>query len=713
MFFIEFFNFQCITNSLIMSHNELIDPKDQNFGNPEDTKETATTSETQGYRNDAENLEVAQTPATMEQGNASDTPADDTLNEKGVDETITVAPVTSNHEPNEKEVEEATTTHADADDQVNEEDNDEAEEDIDDIDAEKHTISDYSSLSKDELVQTLKNLINNNDVDRIKNDVDSIKSIFYRKHKIEIEHAIKAFVDAGGDAEQFEPAEDNAEIQIKELLKQYKEQRSQFTQNQESQKQGNLERKLQIIEQIKELVNRNESVTQTFQDFRTLQQQFREIGPVPQTNLDDLWETYHHHVQNFYDYVKINKELRDLDLKRNLEEKIRLCEKAEELLLEPSIVNAFKKLQKYHEEWREIGPVPHENQNEIWERFKEATRNINKNHQDYFEKLRNEQRHNLEAKIALCEKAEEIVALNSASNKDWNKLSKDMIELQKVWKTIGFAPKKDNNKVYDRFRTACDTFFNSKRTFYEGEKEEQMNNLQLKTELCIQAESLKSSTEWRKTTEDLIELQKRWKEIGPIPRKHSEPLWQRFRTACDAFFNNKSAHFSTVDNSYESNLKAKEALIAEIENYQPSDDVENILNSLKEFQRRWAEIGFVPMKQKEDVQKRYRTAINKHFEGLNIEEGKRNLIRFKSKVEGAQGNPRQENKMRVERDKLFNKLRQVESDIALWENNIGFFAKTKNAEAMIQEVERKIAKAKEEITILEEKIKLIDNYDKE
>lgn len=649
-----------------MSNNELIDPKDQNFGDSEDTKETT---------------------------NANENPT----NESAVVSEETSEPqtesVSTEMEKIEEEIELLT--------------NDENDEDVE----EKHPTIDFNQLTKDELVQTLKDLINNNDVEKVRIEVESIKSIFYRKHKAEVEKAQKAFVEAGGDAEQFEPAEDNAEIQIKELLKQYKDARSKYSQEQESQKLENLEKKLQIIEQIKDLVNRNEAVNQTFQDFRTLQQQFREIGPVPQANLNDLWENYHHHVQNFYDYVKINKELRDLDLKRNLEEKIKLCEKAEELLIEPSIVNAFKKLQKYHEQWREVGPVPHENQNEIWERFKDATRNINKKHQDYFEKLRDEQKRNLDAKNVLCEKAEEIVAQNAASNKEWNKHSKEMIELQKVWKTIGFAPKKDNNKVYDRFRTACDSFFNNKRTFYEGEKEGQMNNLQLKTELCIQAESLKDSTEWKKTTEDLIALQKRWKEIGPIPRKHSEELWQRFRGACDAFFNSKSAHFSTVDNSYESNLKAKEALIAEIEEFVHTDDVEAALSALKNFQRRWAEIGFVPIKQKEDIQKRYRAAINKHFEDLNVEDDRRNLIRFKSKVEGAQGNPRQENKIRQERDKLFNKLRQVESDIALWENNIGFFAKTKNAESMIQEVERKIAKAKEEITVLEEKIKLIDNYD--
>lgn len=658
-----------------MNTNDLNDPMDQNFSNAEDTRATSTESEGLNEQaietNDSENTTVAQ------------------VDDEEIDVTLQPIDLEEEHISDEDEDEDAT---------------------ADEEEGEKTNI-DFTNLSKDELVQTLKQLLSEKPVLKIKAEIESIKSIFYRKHKAEVERQRKAFVDAGGDITQFVAADDNAEIQIKEMLKHYRDERTKYNHDAEQQKQHNLEQKLQIIDQIKELVNNSEDVNRTFQEFRQLQQKFRELGPIPQANLNDLWENYHHHVQNFYDFIKINKELRDLDLKKNLEEKINLCEKTEELLIEPSIVNAFKKLQKYHEEWREIGPVPRENQNEIWERFKDATGKINKKHQEHFEGLREDQKKNLDAKVALCEKAEELASMVVKSNKDWNQRSKEMIELQKVWKTIGFAPKKDNNKIYDRFRHACDSFFGNKREFYVEAREGQQNNFQLKTELCIQAESLKDSNEWKKTTEDLISLQKRWKEIGPVPRKHSEELWKRFRAACDYFFNQKSQHFSKVDNSYDTNLKAKEALIAEIEAFILTEDVEANLNVLKDFQRRWAEIGFVPIKQKEEIQKKYRTAINKHFEKLNIEEGKRNLIRFKSKIDGAHGNARQENKLRNERDKLFNRLRQLESDIALWENNIGFFARTKNAEAMIQEVERKIKKAKEEIILLEEKIKLIDQLD--
>lgn len=589
------------------------------------------------------------------------------------------------------------------------EEDDAEDEDIEEA-GEKELV-DYSLLSREELVDRLSQLLTSSPIQKIRADVESIKINFYKKHKADFEKKRKEWVEAGGDIVEFEAPEDPMEPQIKELLKQYRELKSQYNRDLEVQKVKNLEEKQNIIEQIKDLVNRNESVNQTFQDFRELQRKWREIGPVPQANLNDLWETYHHHVQAFYDYVKINKELRDLDLKRNLDEKILLCEKAEELLLEPSVIVAFKKLQKLHNQWREIGPVPGENRTEIWERFKGVTSTINKKHQEHFESLRENQKVNLEAKLVLCEKAEELAAKVINSAKEWNKYTNEMIELQQVWKTIGFAPKKDNNKIYDRFRTACDQFFNNKREFYKDSKEEQLSNLQLKTELCMQAEALKESTEWKKTSDELINLQKRWKEIGPVPRKHSEEVWRRFRAACDWFFENKSKHFSQVDNQYVVNLKAKESLVEEIQQYKLSEDVEENLKALKDFQRRWAEIGFVPLKKKDELQKSYREAINKHFEGLKIDDARKNILKFKTKIDTIQGNPRQENKIRFERERLFNQMKQLENDIVLWENNIGFFTKSKKAEQLIKEVENKIEKARKELKVIEEKIRMIDSID--
>lgn len=574
---------------------------------------------------------------------------------------------------------------------------------------------DYSKYSKAELIHKLNELLSNKSIENIRSSVDSIKINFYKKHKAEIDVIRKSAEETGQNPDEavlaMEP--DPLEESLKDLLKKYRDMKSEFNHKLEAEKQKNLQEKYKIIDEIKELVNRKESINDTFQQFRELQNRWRALGVVPQANLKDLWDTYHHYVEIFYDYIKINKELRDLDLKKNLELKLNICEKAEELLLEPSIIKAFKVLQKLHESWREIGPVPNEMKTEIWERFKTITSKINKKHQDYFENLKQSQKKNLESKTVLCERAEEINNVVVNSPKEWEQLYQEMIELQKVWRTIGFAPKKDNNRIYNRFRAACDNFFNHKREFFAQNKEEQMNNLQLKNDLCVQAESLKDSTEWKSATEDLINLQKKWKEIGPVPRKQSDVVWKRFRAACDHFFNRKAQHFDTIDTQYEENQKLKLELIAEIENYKPADNAEENFQRLKDFQRRWSEIGFVPIKLKDEIQKKYREAINKQFDNLKIDESKKNMLRFKNKLENISHKPKSDNKLRFERDKYINKLKQIENDIVVWENNIGFFAKSKNAESMIAEVQRKIQQGREEIKTLEDKINMIDSMDEE
>ncbi len=569
----------------------------------------------------------------------------------------------------------------------------------------------YAALSMEDLVAILKDFIHNKSVHEIINDVENIKINFYKKHKADIEKKRKHFVDEGGELEDFVPQENPLEKELKELLKSYKDQKAEFTKVLEEQKQKNLEEKYRIIEEIKELSNKQESINKTFQEFRDLQRQWRSIGPVPQANVKNLWDNYHHHVEAFYDFIKINQELRDLDLKKNLEAKLVLCEKAEELMLESNIMNAFRILQELHEQWREIGPVPPDMRTEIWERFKEATAKINKKHQDYFVNLKSEQKNNLEAKIVLCEKAEELCNQEIHSNKDWTRLSDEMMELQKVWKTIGFAPRKDNNRIYLRFRNACDAFFNRKREFYSTIKEEHDNNLQLKTDLCVQAEALKESTEWKKTTEELIALQQRWKEIGPVPFRVSDKIWKRFRTACDTFFDRKAKHYADVDNSFESNLQKKNELILQIEEFQITGNAEESLNKLKDFQRQWAEIGFVPIKMKEEILEKYRTAINKKFDDLQIDEGQKNLLKFRTKIENMLDRPNSGQRIRQEREKYISRLKQLENDIVLWENNIGFFAKSKNAEVMIREVESKIEEAKKTIVLLTKKIGMIDDME--
>jgi hypothetical protein len=569
----------------------------------------------------------------------------------------------------------------------------------------------YTALDKAELISLLKEMLDKQPIDSIINEVENIKINYYKKHKAEIERKRKAFVEQGGELEDFKVEDDPFENEMKELMHQYRDLKAEYNKIQEIHKQKNLEEKYRIIEGIKDLIKNKESINRTFQEFRVLQKEWRSLGPVPQQNVKDLWETYHHHVEAFYDYIRINQELRDLDLKKNLEAKLNLCEKAEELMLESNVIEAFRVLQNLHEQWREIGPVPAEMRIEIWNRFKEATSKINKKHQEHFVDLKNEQNNNLDAKIILCEKAEELVNLEIHSNKDWVDRSTELVELQKVWKTIGFAPKKDNAKIYKRFRDACDAFFNRKREYYGIVKEEQNNNLQLKIDLCVQAESLCESTEWKKTTEELIALQQRWKEIGSVQHKQSERVWKRFRSACDNFFERKSRHFSEIDTSFESNLQKKTDLVRQIEDFQISDNAEKCLGQLKEFQRQWAEIGFVPLKNKDEIHERYRVAINKKFDELHIDDNQRYMLKFKTKLEEYLEKPNGKQRIRQEREKFITRLKQLENDIVLWENNIGFFARSRNAEAMIRDVEVKIENTKKNIDLLNRKISLVDDLD--
>ena len=577
---------------------------------------------------------------------------------------------------------------------------------------EKREPVDYSNHTQVELVNALRDVLEADSDINIKEEIDTIKAVFYKNLNESIEANKKKFIADGGAEEEFKPEEDPYEKDIKDLLKKYRHIRIEHNKQLEVEKEENLQKKYDVIEKIKGLINNEESINKTFNEFRDLQREWREIGLVPQSKMKNLWDTYHFHVENFYDYIKINRELRDLDLKKNLEAKIKLCERAEELLVEePSILKAFNTLQKYHEQWREIGPVPREQKDDIWERFKAATTKINKKHQEFFENRKVEQKKNLEAKTALCEKAEEIIQDEISNHKEWDERSKQLIELQKVWRTIGFAPRKDNNKIYERFRTACDAFFNAKRAFYAKNKEEQQNNLQLKTDLCVQAESLKDSEDWKKTTQDFINIQKKWKEIGPVPRKHSDVLWKRFRAACDFFFDKKSEYFSDVDTEQVDNLKLKEDLIKEVINFKPVKDIDENLESLKAFQRRWTEIGHVPFKKKDEVKVQFRDAINKLFDDLNLDEEKRNLLKFRNKMSSFSESSRGQNKMRMERDKYMNKMKQLENDLVLLDNNIGFFAKSKNAESLIEDVKKKIEVTKQKIELLKDKIRVIDEMD--
>lgn len=566
----------------------------------------------------------------------------------------------------------------------------------------------FAGKSKEELVGLFARMLEEQPVQSIRRDVEALKIAFYRLRRAEVEAARRRFVEEGGAEEDFTPAVDGVETQLKELFREYRRRRDEFIANLEAEKERNLKIKLEIIEELKELVNSDETLNHTFTKFRELQQRWKETGIVPQQQVKDLWETYNLHVENFYNFIKINKELRDLDLKKNYEQKVALCEQAEALLLEPSIVEAFHKLQKLHDEWRETGPVANEYKEALWERFKAASSRINKQHQEHFEALKAEQVKNLGLKTELCVATEELAAQPLTTRKEWNRASDRLLEIQKTWKTIGFAPKKDNNRIYERFRTACDRFFEAKRQFYAGVKAEMEHNLQLKLELCEAAESLSGSEEWKKATDELIALQARWKQIGAVARRHSDAVWKRFRAACDKFFERKSAHFASVDDEHEENLRRKLALLDEME---AADVKAGGYEVIRDFQRRWGEIGFVPIKQKDAVQKRYKAAVDALFSVLRGSERDRSMDRFREKVSTLKASG--DRRLRSERERLYNKVRQLEQEIALLENNICFFAKSKNAEALVADVRAKIDRARGEMAAAIEKVKLIDRQAQE
>ncbi|MBQ3248058.1 MAG: DUF349 domain-containing protein [Alistipes sp.] len=560
---------------------------------------------------------------------------------------------------------------------------------------------DLSGLDEKELVALFAAKIESEPVQTLRPVVEAIKIAFYKQHRALVESQKRAFIEAGGSEESFTPTADPEEQRFKELFAVYREARDKHIAQLEASKEENLKIKLQIIEELKELINSDETMNTTFTRFRELQTKWKETGLVPQQNVKDLWETYNLHVENFYNFIKINKELRDLDLKKNYEAKLSLCEQAEELALETQVVEAFRKLQKLHDQWRETGPVALEFKESLWERFKEASSRINKRHQEHFESLKAEQMKNLALKQELCEKTEALVARPMLTRKDWNKASEELLEIQKVWKTIGFAPKKDNNRIYERFRSACDRFFDLKRDFYAGVKSEMEHNLAIKNELCAAAEALATSEDWKHATDELIALQAKWKQTGPVARRHSDVVWKRFRAACDKFFERKAEHFSHIDTEHDENLRLKQALLEEMKT---ADVKAGGFEAIKEFQRRWSQIGFVPIKQKDALQKEYKAVVDAMFSTLRSSERDRSMNRFKERV----SNMKSGGQLRSEREKLYNKVRQMEQDIALLENNIGFFSKSKNAEALIADVREKIERTKRDMAELIEKVKLID-----
>ena len=580
---------------------------------------------------------------------------------------------------------------------------------VEDTDELKINDVDYGTMSRETLIEKFKEYLQNYSSGAAKQHLELIKEAFEDATTAEEEKIHHQFEESDEQDENNSLPFDPLQKKFSELLNEYRTKKDQERELLDEEKERNLKAKYEVVDRIKDLINRQESLNNTFQEFRELQQKWRDIGPVPQSKLHDLWETYHLHVENFYNYIKINNELRDLDLKKNYEAKILLCERAEKLLLEPSTRKSFKLLQKYHDQWREIGPAPRDKKEEIWDRFKAVTNIINQKQQEFISSLKDRQKKNLEAKIELCEKIEALIEQDGMTPKKWDEKSKQLAEYQEIWKTIGFGPRKANNKVYSRFRKAVSVFFTKKRDYFKVYKDEQLNNLQLKTELCIQAEAIKESTDWRKTTDEFISLQKKWKEIGKVNNKQAIEIWKKFSGACDYFFDRKNNYYNNIDKEQEDNLKKKEEIIEKLKNYEVNQDVEKSFTELQDLQRQWAQIGYVPIKTKEKLGNEFRILINKQFDKLNLDEGNKNLQKFKTKLDNWKSNRQFSDKIIQERNRILIKLKQLESDIVAWENNIGFFTKSKNSEALVREYNNKIESGKQLIKSLNEKLNMIES----
>ena len=567
---------------------------------------------------------------------------------------------------------------------------------------------DFSTLNTEEIIRQIQKLVNDYPVTAIKEIMEGLPEIFEAQYKKEYEEALAIFTSDGDKPEDFEYKNDSRD-RFNALYKLYKDKKTAIARQTEAEREENLKIKLGIIEELKALVQKEEALDKTFQEFRDLQERWRNTGLVPQGQLNGLLETYHHHVENFYNYIKINKELRDLDLKRNLDAKIALCEEAEKLLENNDIAGAFNQLQLLHSQWKEIGPIPKEQKEPLWERFKNATGQINEKYHHFFESLKQEQEDNLKVKEEICEKAAAIAAGEYHSISEWNTATQNIIDLQEEWKHSGTIPQKERNKIYKRFRSSCDTFFDRKREFYKNLAVEQEKNLELKIKLCEKVEAIKDSTEWKTTTDKIISYQKEWKKIGPAPKKYSNKVWARFRAACDTFFNNKNAHFKDIDAEQEKNLALKKAIIEEARQFVLSGNSEEDVEKLKGFQTRWAEIGFVPIKFKDSIQEEFRNIINEWFDKLNLDEFDRDLERFRAKLSSLDAGENKEYKIINEREKLVSKIKQLETDVNTWENNIGFIAKSNKSQGLINELNSKIEKTRQKLALLQEKLKALDS----
>lgn len=540
-----------------------------------------------------------------------------------------------------------------------------------------------------------------------KQELDALKQAFYKIHKANVAAARAQFIENGGESEAFLPAPNVLEDDFKAAMNVIKQKRAELQAELDRQKEENLQKKQEILERIKVLSATPEEANQAYKEFKELQNQWKELTLVPAEKANELWKTYQLYVEQYYDQLKLNNEFREYDFKKNLEIKTRLCETAEKLNEEADVISAFQQLQALHQEFKETGPVAKELREEIWARFKAASTAVNKRHQQSFEELKQKEEENLAHKTALCEKIEavDLTAIKTATA--WEAQTQQIIEMQKEWRTIGFAPQKMNVKIFERFRGACDRFFTEKAAFFKRLKEEQAQNLAKKTELCEKAEALKDSTDWKATADKLMQIQKEWKTIGAVPKKHSESLWQRFIGACDYFFEQKGKNTASQRGEEKENLQKKEQVIEKLKALLESDEEENKQDAVRELMMEWNEIGFVPFKEKDKIYKAYHETVDQLFKALNMSAARRRLDNFKNNLkndakEGGQGLSR-------ERERLVRAYENKRSEIKTYENNLGFLTcSSKKGSNLLNEMNKKMEKLKDELNLIGEKIAAID-----
>lgn len=563
--------------------------------------------------------------------------------------------------------------------------------------------------SKAEIIERLKEIVGN-DENPTKEELDHLKTSFYKLHIAEREAQQKAYLEAGGDPDKYVLVPDEAEDVFKAEMGVIKERRAKLFLQQEAEKQENLEKKLNIIERIKNMASSPEEANKNYNEFKELQQQWKDIKNVPADKANELWRNYQLYVEQYYDQLNLNREAREYDFKKNLGIKNHLCEAAEKLAEEPDVISAFHQLQELHQQFREVGPVAKELRDEVWTRFKAASTVINKRHQQHFDELRAKEEDNLVKKTALCEKVEDIVKDEHKGANEWEKLTKEIIDIQAEWKKIGFAPQKMNVKIFERFRAACDDFFSKKAAFFKEMKQRYNENIAKKQSLIEKAEALMESTDWKVTTDKMIALQKEWKTIGAVPKKAGDELWSKFLEACNKFFEARNAANAGTRNEERTNLDKKKAIISQLKEL-VEGNVDDLQEKVKGLVDEYAKIGHVPYKEKDKLYKQYHEVLDKLYDDLHVTTAKRRLDNFKNNLKNVV--KRGEDALDNERGRLMRRYEGLKQEINTYENNLGFLnASSKKGNSLIDEMNRKVQRLKDDMELIKQKIKTIDSENK-